>query len=237
MGKKALIVTVGDAVNPLIKHINKLKPNFVVFIHTDDYKYKADEIVNNSFLKSKIKSSDYEYQLINDPQTITDTFRQSLIWIFDLKSKNYEVMGDITAATKTMSVGLSMACSEEGCDYYYNGESSKEARDQYGRVKDGYEKTILQSNPNDEVYYREYKRGMLFFDKYQFLASKENFIQSKKTSNPLIKDLSGILIRIVKFYDLWDKFNDEDAILHLKPTNNGANANTQDGNNNFNNNE
>lgn len=33
------------------------------------------------------------------------------------------------------------------------------------------------------------------------------------------------------------KFNDEDAILHLKPTNNGANANTQDGNNNFNNNE
>ncbi len=204
MTKTALIITIGLATEPSIKRINKLKPDLVYFIHS----IKSKE--NTLFIIEETKIKNYKFKLLDDHESVDDAFIKSLECINELKSE-YNIVGDFTVGTKPMVAGLVMACyAYEGCDCVYLGESDEDSRhNKMGPVKSGQEKTKNQENPFENYAINEIKSGREFFDKYQFIAAKENFTNAKlKLKDSSLKEKSKIFIKIVNFYDYWDKFND-----------------------------
>lgn len=207
--KTALILTIGLATEPSIKRINHLKPHLVYFIHSKKSKENALFIIEETGI------SNYKFKELDDHESVDDAFIKSLDCINELEEANYEVIGDFTVGTKPMVAGLVMACIEKNIEYKYLGESSEDARvDGMGPVKSGFEKTKDQENPYENYAINEFKSGKEFFDKYQFTAARENFIKAEsKLKYCDLKKRSKLFIKIVDFYDSWDKFNDEQKFV------------------------
>ena len=203
MSKTALILTIGQATEPSIKRINQLKPDFVYFIHSTKSKENALFIIEETGIKN------YKFKLLDDHESVDDSFIKSLECINELKNK-YTVIGDFTVGTKPMVAGLVMACIDQDCQYVYLGESDEDSRhDGMGPVKSGKEKTKNQENPYENYAINEFRSGREFFDKCQFIAANENFTNAElKLKFSDLKQRSKIFVKIVRFYDAWDKFND-----------------------------
>ena len=208
--KIALVGTVGDSIVPLIEHINVLKPNLVFFIHSKKTKKFADDI------KNKTDAQEYRYTLLNNHEDVHEAFSKSLDCINVLLKEDFNVIGNFTAGTKTMSAGLAMACVEKGCQYEYGTGN----RNEFGTVTT-YGGNIPQENPYEKQAIHEFKRGKLFFDNYQFLAARENIklakikLDNSDSNLDKLKQQADIFIRIIDFYDYWDKFNDDDGEISL----------------------
>lgn len=205
LSKTALILTIGKATEPSIIRINKLKPDFVYFIHSK----KSKE--NSLFIIEETGIENYKFKCLDNHEDLEDSFAKSLECINELKKENYELYMDFTVGTKPMVVGLAMASIQEGYKPLYLGEFNENSRhENMGPVKSGMEKTKIQENPYENYAINELKRGRDFFDKYQFLASYENFLNAEnKLKYNDLKERLKIFIKIVSFYDVWDKFNDE----------------------------
>ena len=203
--KTALILTIGQATEPSIIRINKLKPDLVYFIHSK----KSKE--NSLFIIEETGIQNFKFKQLSDHESVDDAFIKSLECIDELEQKDYEIIGDFTVGTKPMVAGLVMACIEKNCEYVYLGESDENSRhDGMGPVKSGQEKTKNQENPYENYAINEFRSGREFFDKYQFLAAYENFSNAmSKLKYSDLKQRSNIFMKIVKFYEVWDKFNDE----------------------------
>lgn len=201
---KALILTIGKATEPSIIRINKLKPDLVYFIHSIKSKENALFIIEETEIKN------FKFKQLEDHESVDDSFIKSLECINELEQENFKVIGDFTVGTKPMVAGLVMACIEKNCEYVYLGESSEDSRhDGMGPVKSGQEKTKNQENPYENYAINEFKSGREFFDKYQFIASFDNFSNAEmKLKFAELKQRSNIFMKIVRFYDSWDKFND-----------------------------
>ena len=198
--KTALIGTVGDSIIPLIEHINKLKPDLVYFIHSKKTKRFAEDI------KDKTNVSEYRYELLDSHEDVDEAFFKSYNCINNLLKEDFKVIGNFTAGTKTMSAGLAMACVEIGCPYEYGTGN----RDESGNVTK-YIGNVSQVNPYEKQAIHEFKRGKLFFDKYQFSAAHENFKLAKIKLNNKYQELiklyqqADIFIRIIDFYHSCNK--------------------------------
>lgn len=207
MKKIAIIATVGDSSEPLINHINNTNPNLVCFLYTTRTEKNIDFIVAKSNIEKHIDI------FLKNPNNVDDTFSKSLNSINDLLRKGYEVIGNFTPGTKPMSVGLAMACVEKKCAYEYGyGDRDKET----GMSK-SFKENISQDNPYEKYAINQFKRGRWFFNRYQFLASHENFkYASDIVDDENLKKRSDLLIKLVNFYDNWDKFNDENLNVYLE---------------------
>ena len=136
---KGLILTIGKATEPSIIRINKLKPNFVYFIHSTKSKENALFIIEETGIRN------YDFKKLDDHESVDDAFIKSLECINELEKNDYEIIGDFTVGTKPMVAGLVMACIEKNCEYVYLGESDEDSRhDGMGPVKSGQEKTKNQ---------------------------------------------------------------------------------------------
>lgn len=203
LNKNALILTIGQATEPSIKRINQLKPDFVYFIHSIKSKENALFIIEETGIEN------YKFKLLEDHESVDDSFIKSLECINELEDE-YNIIGDFTVGTKPMVAGLVMACIDKNCEYVYLGESDEDSRhDGMGPVKSGQEKTKNQENPYENYAINEFRSGREFFDKYQFTASYENFTNAElKLKYSDLKERSKMFVKIVRFYDAWDKFND-----------------------------
>ena len=203
--KIALILTIGLATEPSIHRIKTLKPDLVYFIHSKKSKENALFIIEETGIEN------YLFKQLIDHESVDDTFLKSLECINELREQNYEVIADFTVGTKPMVAGLVLACVEAKCEYKYLGESSEDSRENgMGPVRDGFSKNKDQENPYENLAINEFKSGKEFFDKYQFLAARENFIKAEgKLKYSDLKKRSKLFIKIVNFYESWDKFNDE----------------------------
>lgn len=202
--KLALILTIGKATEPSIKRIKQLKPDLIYFIHS----VKSKE--NTLLIIEETGIDNYKFKLLDDHESVEDSFLKSLECIDEIKD-DFTIVGDFTVGTKPMFAGLVMACVERDCQYIYLGESDENSRhDGMGPVKSGQEKTKDQENPYENYAINEFRSGREFFDKYQFIASFENFSNAEmKLKFKELKQRSNIFMKIVRFYDAWDKFNDD----------------------------
>lgn len=212
MNKIALIVTIGKATEPTIKRIKSLNPDLVYFIHSK----KSKE--NSLFIIEETNLSNFRFKLLDDHESVDDAFAKASECITELKKEDFEIITDFTVGTKPMTAGLVMASVEHGCEYKYIGEADENSReDNLGPVKSGFEKNKDQENPYEKYAINEFKSGHEFFDKYQFLASLENFTNAyDKLNESDLKKRSELFIKMVEFYDTWDKFNDENLENDLR---------------------
>ena len=211
MNKTALIVTIGKATEPTVKRIIGLNPDLVYFIHSKKSKENSLFIIEETNLKN------YRFKLLDDHESVDDAFAKASECINELKKEDYTIITDFTVGTKPMTAGLVMASIEHDCDYKYVGEADENSReDELGPVKSGFEKNKDQENPYEKYAINEFRSGREFFDKYQFSASLENFTHaSDKLNESDLKLRSDLFIKLVSFYESWDKFNFENNLGNI----------------------
>jgi CRISPR-associated protein (TIGR02710 family) len=203
--KNALVLSVGGSPEPLIKIIKSLNPDLVYFLHTRETIQMTKEIINETG-----DSIEYCFEQLTNSDDLEEAFLKSRIIMGNLKEKDYVINVDFTGGTKTMVAGLVLATVKEDCNYTYIGASSTIGRDKdgVGTVKNGFEEIKKQFDPFETYAVFEFDNGKRFFNKYQFEASDENFkLAENKLEDEYLKDLTEVYIKIVNFYDTWDRFN------------------------------
>ena len=204
----ALVLSCGGSPEPLIFSINKLEPDFIYFLCSNDSEKEVEEIIKNSnFSKEK-----YSIKIVNDHESLDDCFAKSREIIKELEKDYENIHIDFTGGTKPMVASLVLAAIGEECSYSYVGTEDLEGRDKNGLgiVQDGFEKIKEQKDPYDVFAVIEFEKGMDFFNRYQFGAAYTNFDEAiKKLESENLKKLTYLYLDIVDVYSKWDKFNNK----------------------------
>ena len=210
---KALILCCGGSPEPLEFCIENFQTDFYYFLHSN----KSVDIANELVKKYDIQPDKYSFKLVENHESLEDSFAKSREMIEELKKNYDEINIDFTGGTKPMVSGLVLAAIGENCTYTYVGAKDSESRDKFGMgiVKDGFEVLKNQRDPYDVFAVMEFERGMEFFNRYQFEAARTNFKDaSNKLESESLKELSQLYLEIVDVYDLWDKFKNVEGEKH-----------------------
>ena len=201
---KALILSCGGSSEPLQFCIDDFKPDFIYFLCSEGSQIIVDDINKNNI--------EFKIKILKNHESLEDAFAFSCEIINELKKDYDEIHVDFTGGTKPMVSGLVLAVIGEKCTYSYVGTENFEGRDKNGLgiVKNGFEHIKSQRDPYDVFAVMEFNKGIDFFNKYQFAASRVNFIQaSQKLESDNLNEIAKLFSKIVDIYDSWDKFNNK----------------------------
>ena len=213
---KALILSCGGSPEPLKYCINRFQPDFIYFLCSENSIDVALDITE----ELEIKQDQFAIKNVLNYESLDESFAKSREIIKELQKNYDDIQIDFTGGTKPMVSGLVLAAVGEECSYTYVGSINEESRDKNGMgiVKNGFEKIKSQKDPYDVYAVMEFEKGMDFFDKYQFSASKTNFaLASEKLESPDLRELAAFYVSIVEIYSKWDKF--ENLLYKSKPLN------------------
>ncbi|WP_295722772.1 TIGR02710 family CRISPR-associated CARF protein [uncultured Methanobrevibacter sp.] len=205
--KKALILTTGGTVEPLVEAIKKLNPDYISFVHSEDTEKIALEV--SSLFSHKYLSNEMEFYNIDDPQEMHLVYNKVKEIISDLNSRDFDIYLDFTGGTKSMVAGAILATIGNNIEYSYIGSDSIFGRDKngVGIVKTGHENFKPQEDPFELYAVEEIKNSKQFFNLHQFQAAIENLkIAKSKIQDDELNDEVKFYRSIVEFYDDWDKF-------------------------------
>lgn len=207
--KKALILTTGGTVEPLLEAIDKLKPDYISFVHSSDTEKIALEV--SSSYSHRYFSNELEFHNIDDPQDMRLVYDKVKDVIYNLKNRGFDIYLDFTGGTKSMVAGAILATIGNNIEYSYIGSDSILGRDKggVGIVKSGHEDFKPQEDPFELYAIEEIKNSKQFFNIYQFQAAIENLkIAKVKIQDNKLKDEVKFYTDLMAFYDDWDKFKD-----------------------------
>lgn len=202
---KALILSCGGSPEPLIFCIENYKPDFTYFLCSND----SIDIAHDIAKSCGFNDNQYKLKTVENHESLEDSFAKSREIIQELQKDHDEIHVDFTGGTKPMVSGLVLAAIGEQCTYSYVGTENLDGRDKNGLgvVQNGFESIKNQRDPYDVYAVMEFNKGMDFFNKYQFEASKSNFQEAlNKLESENLKELCGLYLEIVDVYERWDKF-------------------------------
>ena len=210
---KALILSCGGSPEPLKFCIRDYEPDFIYFLCSST----SIDIAENIVKECKINDDQFNIKIIQNPESLEDSFAKSHEVIQELQLNFDNIHVDFTGGTKPMVSGLVLAAIGEKCTYSYVGTDNFEGRDKngLGLVLDGFESIKNQRDPYDVFAVMEFNRGIEFFNMYQFEAAKTNFKKAiEKLESENLKEIAKMFVNIVEVYDSWDKFNN---LFNKKP--------------------
>lgn len=212
---KALVVSVGGTIQPIIKSICEHKPEFVSFFSSQDSadmvaQIKAEVANNGLRIKSEITVTDDVNDLLHCYTKAEETVGRVI-------SKGYlkeDVIVDYTGGTKNMSVALALAAITHGFSFSYVGGKER-TKEGIGIVVNGKEVIYQSINPWDFLAVEEKKKIALLFNQFQFKAAKEmtDKLQEKSTIYKSVFKKLGFLI---EGYHKWDWFRYSEALESFK---------------------
>lgn len=207
---KAMIISIGGSPEPIIFTIKENRPDFVCFFASEQSVDKVAEV--KSGLGFPIQDRKV---LVNDPQNILECYRRSLECVERVREagfNNEDVLVDFTGGTKPMSAALFSVTLAEGYRFVYVGGDERD-KNSLGIVKEGTEKIIQCNNPWDIYFVEQRKNLCLFFNRYQFAASREiiSWVLDHCREDSPEKDLFTGLKLVVDGYFEWDRFEHKKA--------------------------
>jgi len=223
---KVLFLTVGGSPDPLKTAINKLKPDFIYFITSDDTptqkgSYTQIEGDNSSTIPNELKLSPDSWESIriknaDDLDSIFEKIRETI-----KKAKqrfpSAQFLVDYSGGTKSMSVGLALAGIEEGCSLYFVGGLRKDLN----KVASGSE-TVLNIKIESLRYNKLIKQvNMLWSNYYYFSAAK--LVEDTLPFLPKEKvDYAKLILFSSRGLGEWERFQYEKALELLGPISNSS---------------
>ncbi len=207
---KAMVISVGGSVEPLIVTINSHQPEFVCFFASEQSVDKIGEIkqgVNVNFADRKV--------IVSDPQDLLECYHKSMECVERLREAGYErdeVLIDFTGGTKPMSGTLLAASLAEGYNFVYVGGKERD-KNSLGVVISGKEMIINGPNPWDIYAVEHRKKLCLYFNRYQFSACLEiiNEALDRCQADSPEEELFKGLMDAVNGYLEWDRFEHRKA--------------------------
>ena len=203
---KNLILSVGGTIDPLVKSIEEVQPDRVIFVASKETaSKKMQEIIE----LTKEQGIQYQHEsiILEDAEDLHEAFETGY------KAKRYLKEGpvyvDYTGGTKSMSVGLALSFfGKDIKEYLYVGGSQRQ-KEGVGTVKPGYEKLIQKTDPANLYAFNIAKRVEQFFNigQYKFVCHiLDNEIPQNQTSHQNIKELEQIK-KLAKAMHLWDSMD------------------------------
>lgn len=206
---KAIIVSLGGSIEPIIKSILHYKPEFIFF-----YASQKTYELTCQIRKSVEETFKYESEIVivDNPEDLIHCSEKAEELIKRVLMKNYtnqEIIVDYTGGTKNMSVALSLASILHGFLFSYVGGSER-TKGGVGIVVSGSEKIYSSVNPWDFFAKDDFIRFCDFFDRYQF-SSAVSVIDNILNKTTKYKAVFEVMHQIVDAYKLWDLFRHKES--------------------------
>lgn len=216
----SLIATVGGTVEPLIITIAAHKPQYMVFLCSNDSVEKVPEIKAAVLAAGfAIPFTDHKV-LVDDINDLIHCYQKARQCIRKLEEWGVaadETIVDITGGTKIMSAALALATVKHGHMFSYIGGYER-TRGGIGEVISGQEIVREGMNPWSLFAIEESRHIAEFFNLYQFSAAEQ--VTAQLLAKPVIDNRLRQLLEIVKAlcigYSAWDRFVHKEAVENIK---------------------
>lgn len=207
---KAMIVSVGGSITPLVYTLNKFKPDYIFFFASTQSKSQIEKI------REKIKFRPQGTENIITPsaedlgkcyKTLMDGLSSRMS---EWKIRPGNLIPDYTGGTKTMSSALVLATIDLVKRYSYVGGKERD-KDGIGVVIEGKEKMWYRKNPWDQMGVLERKKINTYFNSGRYRMAREI---SEKLENKVSKGeepFYKILSDLIRGYESWDYFKHREA--------------------------
>ena len=206
--KRALIITVGtgtrhdvDIVRPLTKTVRDSRPDYTVFVATQDSREHGKRIAAILGLDS----SAYSIEIVEQFDDVESVFIEMSKIIRQVVSRGYspeDIQVDFTSGTKAMSAGAVLAAIYQNCASlkYITGERER------GVVKDGTERFVSLC-PHAVFAVYEIKTAIELVKKLRFQPAIELLDNiNPKLLAPEDIELLASVKAVAQAYDFWDRF-------------------------------
>lgn len=212
---KALVISVGSSVEPIVKSITEHNPEFISFLTSQD-------TCKNSCLAEELSRQtgccfSTQRTIVDDPNDLFNCYSKAREAISRALSKGYQeedITVDYTGGTKNMSVALSFAAVNLGVSFSYIGSQERD-KEGTGIPKPGTEKVFTSINPWQFFAIEENIKIATLFNQSQFTAAKKLAEElSKKEIKG--KTLYGKLAFVIEGYYQWDLFSHDKALHAFK---------------------
>lgn len=238
MPENVLVITVGGSAQPVITAIKEYEPVYIYFLCSSGGKTGSDQLVDGPGNPSGDKRTcphckqplgnpegkaivsqtgygpeKYEKVIISEVDNLAGCYQKAVetLEIANQRFPTAKIIGDYTAGTKTMSVGLAMAVIEH-CDRYHLSQVSGERRDLI-KTQDKTEQAILLTQAN-AIRAREHLKSTLrLIQDYNYSAASSVLrdISQMPLSETVLKKIREYRA-ICRAFDAWDKFDYQAAL-------------------------
>lgn len=213
---KALIVSLGGTIDPIIKSIEEHKPDYLFFFLSKES--NANEYPKvRAYLDEKRFSPKIDFSMVKDIDDLVHCYERASELASEIEKQGIpskDVVVDYTGGTKTMSAAIVLATVTKGFRFSYVG-GEKRTKKGLGVVKSGFEEVKTGLSPWQVLAVEERKKIALFFNSYQFSAAKNIAERLAKVLSGLDKALHESLSVLIEGYRLWDSFNHAGALKIL----------------------
>lgn len=208
---KAMVISIGGTLAPIIKSIIHYRPEFISFLASQDTVHNVSDIKKACQEKSVNFKS--EITIVDNVNELLHCFEKAEEAIKRVTDKNFSkdrVIVDYTGGTKNMSVSLALAAISQGFSFSYVGGKER-TKNGVGIVIDGSEEIYKSVNPWDFLAIDEKRQIAMLFNKFQFTAAKQlcDRLSEKSTRQKTLFKKIGF---VIEGYYLWDLFRHKDAL-------------------------
>lgn len=226
---RALIVPVGGTPEPVIKAMDTVCTDHVVFLVSPESRQKVDEVL------AAVKKRPQWLRIVETPdaERIEESYRalsRSIPEILrEWRIGWEEVAVDITGGTKPMVAALALATIHHATRYVYIG--GKRTKDGVGIVETGAEKPIDSANPWTLLAVDSMRFFRWAFNRFQFTAAAQAARRIQDQTSQSERRKYKALEQLAHGYDAWEKlqhgiaiddFNKADGILAVMADNDTA---------------
>lgn len=219
---RSAVLTVGGAPEPIIRFLREWRPEFLLFIVSE----QSLGQVTGGILPAVDYIPQYSTITVSEPENLARCYaeiRDALPdWLAEKRLAPDEVVADITGGTKPMSAGLALAAVELFPRFTYVGGSRRE-KEGLGVVITGAEKVISMVNPWDEMAVRELDLAGEFYRSGQAAATAIILERAavkcsrRRAELSTLARLCGWLARAddFRFHRLYEEFRSQETVLQV----------------------
>ena len=225
-----LLITVGGAIDPIVKSVKEYRPEKVLFIASKESEKEFKTTVDINIEFPFLEKYNYDFLILDDPQDMKRIIKclkdkaepEHKKWLD--RGEEYSSVVDITGGTKCMSASLALVARNwEKCVFSYVGGSRRD-KEGLGVVQRGFEKIIHGHNPWEILGYQSIDEAALLFNHWSYseaynvlekaFESMTKNIKGDQQSPVLKQEFHAAKIWI-EAYREWDNFNHKKALKSL----------------------
>jgi len=218
MPSKALVLSTGGSVEPLVFSIGEIRPRLCVFLASNESLPAVVEVKKDR--RAASVRCRWETVVVSDPGDLLEAYRKGLEAVRIVKDKGFaagQTIVDITGGTKAMSAGLALATVREGFTFSY---ISGEKRDSggLGTVVSGTEVMREFANVFDFLAREEMRLICHQVNTCQWTGAVETIdrvLGLGSAASAEFRKWLPMLREIVEGYSHWDRFEHREAVEKL----------------------
>ncbi|HID95428.1 MAG TPA: TIGR02710 family CRISPR-associated protein [Candidatus Latescibacteria bacterium] len=213
---KALIISLGGSLEPIVKSIKTHRPELVLFFASEE------SIEQVSMVKELLGQKGIRFRnknlVVNDAQDLITCYKKALSvsdWVVRHDIPPDQVVVDYTGGTKTMTAALTLATVARGYRFSYVGGKER-TKDGLGVVLTGREEIKTSLSPWQLLAVEEKKRIAIHANSYQFDAAIHTLRTAKSRAGTKETELFDNLTTIFEGYSFWERFDHRLALRRLE---------------------